>query len=263
MKNNLIILSVILLTSCEPTLLAEFEDKPVVTCYLENEVSPVITISKIISFRDDVNYSSEDINALSITITDETSDMKYIMEPIGEGQYRNPMLIAKTGNQYSLRFIYNGDIISSETTIPVDAEDVVFSATQLGAMISTTKMKSPDIEITWSNENNDYYIIEGITESSRQIQKYEENPAKGFQLNYTQGDKATLSSSDFNYFGDYEISILRILPEYVIMSQGSGNTSSSLVDIKGNIEGGYGLFTGVGRVKQIINIYEETMPSMP
>ena len=80
MKNNLIILSVILLTSCEPTLLAEFEDKPVVTCYLENEVSPVITISKIISFRDDVNYSSEDINALSITITDETSDMKYIID---------------------------------------------------------------------------------------------------------------------------------------------------------------------------------------
>ena len=90
-----------------------------------------------------------------------------------------------------------------------------------------------------------------------------ESPVKGFQLGYTQGGKATLSSSDFNYFGDYEISILRILPEYVVMSQGSGNTSTSLIDIKGNIDGGYGIFTGVGRVKKIINIYEEIMPSMP
>ena len=139
MKNSLIVIFIIFLTSCEPTLLAEFEDKPVVTCYLENDISPIITISKIIAFRDDVTYSDQDVDALSITITDETSDVIYKMESIGDGQYYNSSLIAKTGYRYSLSFIYNGEKISSETIVPVAAQDVAFSDTLLGAFASFSR----------------------------------------------------------------------------------------------------------------------------
>ena len=67
MRNILLLLLIVPLSACEPTLLAEFEDKPVVNCYLEDGVSPIVNISKIIAFRDDVTYSDEDISKLDIT----------------------------------------------------------------------------------------------------------------------------------------------------------------------------------------------------
>jgi len=46
------------------------------------------------------------------------------------------------------------------------------------------------------------------------------------------------------------------MPEYVIMSEGIA-TNMSTADIKGNINGGYGIFMGINRTTQIINDYLE------
>jgi hypothetical protein len=79
-------------------------------------------------------------------------------------------------------------------------------------------------------------------------------------LDNTQYNYATLSQQQFNYIGEYTISVIRILPEYVLMSEGSANNmSTSIVDVKGNIDGGYGIFTGINRVTQVVHVYlEET-----
>ena len=85
-------------------------------------------------------------------------------------------------------------------------------------------------------------------------------PAKSFKLNYTQGTGATLSSMDFNYYGTYHISVIHICYEYAVMSQGGGTSSSTLVDMKGNIDGGYGLFTGISSVTTSISVVQGSSP---
>ena len=119
------------------------------------------------------------------------------------------------------------------------------------------------IEITWQNDEGDYYIVEGKTSSTSSIRDIDEGdqmPAQSFKLNYTQGSSATLSSMDFNYYGSYEISVIHIQPEYAVMSQGGSTTSTTLVDVKGNINGGYGIFTGINSVKKTIYVAKQSSP---
>lgn len=86
-----------------------------------------------------------------------------------------------------------------------------------------TKAPNEGIEISWDNADGDYYIVEGVTESLslvRELDEDEELPSQSFKLDYTQGESATLSSVNFNYYGEYAVSVLHIRPEYAIMSQG-------------------------------------------
>ena len=266
-KTIYIILGYLIITACEPTLIAEFEDKPVVYCYLEAGTSPILTVAKLIAFRDDVVYSDEDVNRLSITVTDETEGKNYQLQSIGDGKYENSQLIAQTGHTYSLNFIYNNSHISATTSVPEAPQNVEFSATSAGVFgssydVSTRAETGPGqgIVITWNNDERNYYIVEGFTTSTTLIRSSSTTPDKSFKLDYTQSNTITLSQMQFHYIGNYEISLIRILKEYAVMSQGSSETSTSLVDIKGNIDGGYGIFTGINRVKQNINIYRQTSP---
>jgi hypothetical protein len=83
---------------------------------------------------------------------------------------------------------------------------------------------------------------------------------KSFKLNYTQGTSVTLSSSDFNYYGSYHISVIHINHEYAVMSQGGSTSSTTLVDVKGNIDGGYGIFTGISSVTRTITVAKGSSP---
>lgn len=242
---------------CQPTLIAEFEDKPVVNCFLEAGNSPILNISKLIAFRDDVEYTDEDVSTLLITITDEIENRSHQMQSIGDGRYENPLLIAQAGHSYSLNFIYNNKTITATTTVPDEPQNVVFSATSIGI-----GMFSNSIEITWSNNEENYYIIEGFTTSSTLVRGSGTDIPKKFKLDCTQGNSATLESMQFNYLGNYEVSLISIMPEYVIISQGNADTSvsTSIVDVKGNIDGGYGIFTGINRVIQRINVYRSAEP---
>ena len=207
-------------------------------------------------------YSSQDINSLIISITDETTNISYILENVEDGNYTNSALIAEVGHTYTLNFAYNDLPITSTTIVPEGPTDVEYSDNSIGIMTPKTRM-GMGIEITWSNDEGNYYIVEGSTTSVQPINySYDEDewPEKSFKLDYTQGNSATLNSSQFQYYGKYEISLIRIQSEYVIMSQGSSNTSTSLVDIRGNIDGGYGIFTGINREKKQITIYKESSP---
>lgn len=92
------------------------------------------------------------------------------------------------------------------------------------------------------------------------ISSDEDMPAKSFKLSYTQGNSATAASSDFNYYGYYQISVIHICQEYAVLSQGGSTSSATLVDVKGNIDGGYGVFTGISRVTKTISVSRGSSP---
>jgi hypothetical protein len=262
-----------IVAGCQPTLIAEFEDRPVVSCFLEAGTSPVLTVSKLIAFRDDVHYSDENVNALSIAITDETENQTWQMQAIGEGTYENPQMEVQAGHTYRLNFTYNQKPVSATATVPDAPQNVEFSTISFGVMnwqFNPGQFNPGDwgnrdperwnrtLDVTWENDDKNYYLVEGVTTSEDPVRESQTNAPKSFVLEKTQNDYATLSQMQFSYFGDYEISVIRILPEYVIMSEGSAtNLSTSIVDVKGNIEGGYGIFTGINRMTQIINVYLE------
>ena len=158
--------------------------------------------------------------------------------------------------------MYDGVAVTSTIQVPSAPVNVTFSSSTIevmGGMPPMPMSKAPHegIEISWDNEEGDYYIIEGKTTSTSTIQDYDDDdelPSKSFKHNYTQGSSTSLSSSDFNYYGTYTISVSHIRYEYAVMSQGGSTSSTTLVDVKGNIDGGYGIFTGISSVKKSIRV---------
>lgn len=175
----------------------------------------------------------------------------------------------ESGHEYALSFDYDGVPVTAMTTVPSAPEDVSFSATKIEVMgfqppQSMSKAPGGGIEISWKNDEGEYYIVEGRTSSTNPVTDVEEDedmPAKSFKLNYTQGTSATLSSSDFNYYGTYHISVIHINQEYAVMSQDGSTSSTTLVDVKGNIDGGYGIFTGISSVTRTISVTRGSVPS--
>jgi hypothetical protein len=252
-KNKILcLLTSAVVAGCQPTLIAEFEDLPVVSCFLDAGRSPILTVSKLIAFRDDALYSNENVSTLEITITDETQTQTYQMQPLGEGRYENPQFIVQANHSYRLTFTYNGKHIEATTTVPASPLGVTFSSTVIAG-----GGFGGNIEIEWENDERDFYIVEGFTQSTTPIRETDNELPKSFQLDYTQEKSATLSRMQFNYYGYYEVSLIRILPQYVEMSQGGGVSSTDLIDARGNIEGGYGIFTGVNRVVRNVYVYQE------
>ncbi|MBR2064879.1 MAG: DUF4249 family protein [Bacteroidales bacterium] len=268
MKRYIFLLMLLAIASCEAIPETEFTDRPVVCCYLSAGESPVLTVQKLIPFQSDAQFSEEDISNLIITITDRTSGKEYLLSGTGEGSYANPDLITEEGHEYALSFDYDNTPVTAVTTIPTAPEEVSFSATKIEVMSfqppqAMSKASNDGIEITWKNEEGEYYIVEGKTGSTNpvmDIEDEEDMPAKSFKLNYTQGTSATLSSSDFNYYGTYHISVIHINQEYAVMSQGGSTSSATLVDVKGNIDGGYGIFTGISSVTRTISVAKGSSP---
>jgi hypothetical protein len=237
---------------------------------LEAGMSPILTVSKLIAFRDDVRYSEENVNTLAITIIDETDNRTWQMQPVGEGKYINPEFTVQTGHTYQLNFVYNQKPISASATVPDAPQNVDFSDISIGVLnwqftfpgdFTQGGNRNPErfnrtLDITWDNDDKNYYLVEGVTTSDEPVRENQTNVPKQFLLEHTQNDYATISQMQFSYLGDYVISVVRIMPEYVIMSEGSAtNMSTSIADVKGNINGGYGIFTGINRITRIINVY--------
>ena len=262
MKRYICLLALLAFVSCEAIPETEFTDRPVVCCYLSAGESPTLTVQKLIPFQSDAEFSEEDVNNLEITITDQTTGKDYLLSGKGEGTYVNPELIAESGHEYSLSFDYDDVPVTAETTVPSAPEGISFSATKIEVMSfqppqAMSKAPNDGIEISWKNDEGEYYIVEGRTWSTNPVMDVEDDedmPAKTFKLNYTQGTSATLSSSDFNYYGTYHISVIHINREYAVMSQGGSTSSATLVDVKGNVDGGYGIFTGISSVTRTVSV---------
>ena len=252
--------------------MAEFTDRPVVCCYLKAGQTPTLTVQKLVPFQSDAQFSSESVDNLTITITDVDEGKEYLLSGAGNGTYGNSGLVAGSGHTYRLDFQYDGVPVSATTVVPEAPSGVKFSGYSIGVMsfsrpdetsLSATRAPNDGIEISWENPDGDYYIVEGTTESVslvRELEEDEQMPSQSFKLDYTQGESATLSSINFNYYGKYAVSVMHIRPEYAVMSQGGAISSSSLVDVRGNIDGGYGIFTGVNSVTDTVTVRVQSSP---
>lgn len=252
--------------------MAEFTDRPVVCCYLKAGETPTLTVQKLVPFQSDAQFSSENVDNLTIAITDVTAGKEYLLSGTGNGTYGNSGLVAESGHTYQLDFQYDGEPVTATTVVPAAPSGVKFSGYSISVMsfsipdetsLTATKAPNEGIEISWENPDGDYYIVEGTTESVslvRELEEDEEMPSQSFKLDYTQGESATLSSVNFSYYGKYAVSVMHIRPEYAVMSQGGATSSASLVDVRGNIDGGYGIFTGVNSVTDTVTVRVQSSP---
>ncbi|MDR2448898.1 MAG: DUF4249 domain-containing protein [Prevotellaceae bacterium] len=264
---------VLLFSACQPTLMAEFQDRPVVESYLYAGEPASVTVSKLLPFRNDVRFSDEEVDELTLTITDETTGNVYPLTPQGAGVYTgHETFLPEAGHTYRLQFTYDGVPVTATTQIAALPGNVAFSKTTVTAGFGGGMGGGGDagdsmepLEITWDNPTGEYYIITATCTESNPTPIFDmddndndDDTAPDFPLSFqtepTQGASAQLSAQSFSYLGKHTVKLCRIQPEYVLLYQRMNSTSANLVELHANVENGFGVFTGVSSESREVNV---------
>jgi hypothetical protein len=276
MKQKLVFYAAALITvlmSCQPIVVSEFEDLPVVEGFIINGEPVNVKISKLIPFRDDVSYSSENVDNLLLTVRDITDGKDYALALQDSGVYVSGNdFLPEAGHSYQLRFTYNGDEITAETQIAGMPQNVVLSKDEITAQTmgnfqpgsgAMPEMTNDSIVVSWDNPDRDYYfvLVENTEDDPTAINSGfggfggmgGGNNSLLFRTELSQESSVTIQSMQFGYYGRYLVHVCRLQPEYVTLLQ---HNSETLTEVFANIVGGFGVFTGISDCRKEITVVE-------
>jgi hypothetical protein len=269
---NLLLLSVLVagLNSCIERDNSEFTDIPIIESYLKPGYCLSLTVSRQIPFSSDVIYSSDNIDNLTITITND--DMDYVLEPVGGGVYTDSTLIIEEGERYDLSFVFNSMLVSAYTEVPL--KPVNFA--QSDNKISVMRMDSASVptggggmwdipeslELTWDNDDDSYYIVvvENIEVTLDPVRDWgddEERPEGRFKKSPTTSAGLQMRPQEFQYFGTHRLILYHVLPDYASLYDDKTASSQNLTNPSTSITNGYGIFTGLNADTLYLEVKEQ------
>lgn len=275
MNNSILIIliSVLILfwlTSCE--VVPEFEPDesiPVVEAflYMDNPVDD-IKISKVVPFLSEV--TNNEVDGLAIEIKWNGHTYPLLNAENGGGKYFYPGndLIITSGETYEIRFQYEGEIVTSTTTVP---------PVPMGLSLSTSSLDLPQLKdyfdirdlvqgedfntnVAWENPNRDYYflVIENIEENPEPIDL---NNILNFNFEFvsapTQEDFFNLIPFiHYTQFGTHRVILYRVNEEYALLYETIEQDSRDLNEPFTNITKGVGIFSGFASDTVYLEIYK-------
>jgi Domain of unknown function (DUF4249) len=267
MKLSIITLFLIIIVGfndCTKSDNSEFTDSPIIESYLKPGFHPLVKISRQTPFDSTVNYSSDDINALSITI--KNNDAFHTLTPLGEGQYIDSTLNVAEGERYDISFAYNSKTVTAYTKVPSRPSNFKQSATTMtiaqmssSSGIPTSMPTMPDpLSLTWSNDDGSYYIvvIENMEETLTPIRDFGDRtpPGNMFRKSPTTSSGIEIQSMEFQYYGKHRLILYHVLPDYASLYSDTQSSSQNLTNPSTSIMNGYGIFTGLNSDTLFINI---------
>ncbi|MCW3084421.1 MAG: hypothetical protein JWP12_1787 [Bacteroidetes bacterium] len=254
------------LTACKKQDSSEFTDTPVIESYLQPGNVMNVKLSRQIPFSSGVNYSADDINALSVNVT--CNNVTYPLTAYGNGQYADSNLIVAEGAKYNLSFTYNKKPVTAYTYIPAKPQGYTQSVTQ----IAITRMDStstpmaggftmPDpVTLSWTNTDGSYYIvvIENIEATLDPIRDFGNNapPGNRFKKKPTNSTSIEIRANEFQYYGTHRLILYHVLPDYATLYDDNSTSSQNLTNPSTSISNGYGIFTGLNSDTLMLEVKE-------
>jgi hypothetical protein len=250
--------------SCNKSENAEFTDTPIVESYLRPGEFPQVKISRQIPFSSDVTYSSDDINALSVKISN--GNISHILLPSGDGLYTDSTFSISDNARYDLFFTYNSKTVSAYTKVPSKPANFKESVTyiSLAKTDSTSRptfgaMPEP-VYLTWDNADGSYYIvvIENMATTLVPIRDFgsREPPGNRFKKAPTTASGLEIRPMEFQYFGKHRLILYHVLPDYASLYSESQSSSQNLTNPSTSIMNGYGIFTALNSDTLFLNVYQ-------
>jgi hypothetical protein len=270
MKLRIILLLLLLISAlpaCNKRDYSEFTDTPIVESYLRPGDYLNLNVSRQIPFSSGVTYSSDNIDALAITVTHNNT--KYILNPAGDGKYVDSSLIIREGETYNLSFTYNNKNVTAYTDIPSKPKNFI----QSDLSIYVTRMDSTSgfqpgmmggmpepLTLIWDNDDESYYIvvIENMEATLDPIRDFgdSEPPGNMFKKAPTTSAGLQLRPQEFQYFGRHRLILYHVLPDYASLYSENTASSQNLTNPSTSIMNGYGIFTGLNSDTLYLDVLE-------
>ncbi|MCW3083849.1 MAG: hypothetical protein JWP12_1215 [Bacteroidetes bacterium] len=263
-KKPIFILAVLFLSmavSCTKEDNTEFTDAAIIEAYLNDGHYFSLSVSRQIPFSDNVTYSSDDINNLSIAINYNGST--HTLTPLGNGQYSDSTIVINQGNVYNLSFTFNNQNVTATTSIPAKPINFQQSVTgitvppQVESHSGPTGTLPDPVELSWNNpDGSNYFVV---------IQNMETNPVpittgatgqsdKTFRTPPTNLTVTEIRPLDFQYYGMHRLILYHVLPDYAALYATGNNSSQNLANPSTAITNGYGIFTGLNSDTLFIDV---------
>jgi hypothetical protein len=244
--------------SCEEVPDFQQDDTiPVVEAFLYVGV-PVddIKITEVIPFASDI--TDNEVNGLDIEITWDGNSFPLVNAESGRGRYFYPGddLEVISGETYEIKFIYEGDVISSTTNVPFapSGVDLSTSSLELPQLINFFDIRdlrqneNVRVNVEWDNPNGDYYflVIENVESNPEPIDL---NDILNFNFEFvstpTQDNFFTMIPFiHYSQFGTHRIIVYRVNEEYALLYETIEQDSRDLNEPFTNITNGAGIFSG-------------------
>ena len=263
MKNIAYVVSFILfLSSCEEevSVLTLDNTKAVIAGFLyAGQSIDSIRITESISYSGDGTLKFIDNLNISISNDQET----FTLKSIGNGYYNYLEHIIEEGLIYTISLEYGGEQVSASTYVNpkkeitlsqniVELEKIEFSGTLGGGRVIPEQVI---VDISWDNSESDYYFT--IVENTESNPEYVNGifefladndalPQRFFRSEPVITDVHSVNSTrELQFFGNYNITVFRLNPEYAALYESVGSSTISLQEPPTNVENGLGIFTAV------------------
>lgn len=256
----------IFLSGCGKDNTQAYTDAPIIETYLEPGSYLSVKVSRQLPFLNEVEYSSDDINNLAISIL--FNDSIILLSPADSGLYIDSSIIVKEGDMFNLSFSFNSKNVMAYTYIPSKPANLIQSATKIYVprMDSTsgppTGTMSDPVEITWTNDDESYYllVVENMESSLDPIRDFgdQEPPGNRFRKSPTNSSFESIRPNDFQYFGTHRIILYHVLPDYAALYDQNSTNSINLTNPSSSITNGYGIFTGLSSDTLYIEVKESS-----
>lgn len=250
-------------------------EKPIVEAYLAPGHPVSMKVFTEIPYAETSEGVSTPIDGLSIKITGSNGKV-FNLKSMGEGVYQSAIneLIEGAPVKYRMEFVYKGRTVSAETEIPIKPEGFTISTSTIyRTQINLSGGGFPGgpgggfggsdntpVELSWNNPENVYHFIavENTEAEPQQIiipPSGSEFPA--FRFRFTNepllGAHNSIQPQSLEYFGNYDVILYRINPDYSALYQSSGTTTQNLSTPPSSITNGLGIFTGINA--DTLNLY--------
>lgn len=233
-------------------------DIPVVQSFLLPGSTPEVILSKVIYFTDGESDTENSISSASVFLhsgnssflLSESEDIK------GKYQYLGDDLLIEALETYGISFEYNNQEVTSSTAVP--AKPTGFTSSDYSIYLTRITEdggfggmpNNSTIELNWDDPDNEYYLVsvqylEDTYDPVNESIDYDDpESVANFTSLPVQNNTYSIKSRQFQFFGNYDVILMRITPEYASVYESLSQSSlDGLAEPETNITNGKGIFT--------------------
>ena len=201
----------------------------------ESETAPPVNDAEVGLMKDGIRYS--------LALSDGDS---------GYYHYEADDLTIEAEDTFHLEIFWEDQFLTAETIVPVKPANAAIAPDTLVVPEIASRQdfidwqRSPNsrAEITWQNEDSDYYYIlfDNIEEDAEPVDLSLPPRFTRLITEPLPFSRYVLSSALMTHYGDHHLVLFRVNEEYVMLYQMSGQDSRDLNEPFSNIDGGLGVF---------------------
>jgi hypothetical protein len=242
----LFMILMIAVSSCKKDNSTSAADRPVVIGYLLAGHPVTVKVYQQKAFSDTAAYGPL-IGGLQLQISNGAQTVSLTETKTGNYTYADPTFL-QTGKTYTLQFTYISTSVSATTTIPAKTSGYTASRTQFARLLVATpdSLATTAVRFTWKNPDSLYHVLIFKNDNANTYASSGGNLPSNFSINVKKVEAYDVTYRQFRYSGFYSAILFTVNKEYSdILTTNTNTSSQNLTNPPGNIQNGYGIFTGM------------------